>query len=78
MVFRINIIEEIIMVSKIPLGSTTPEEIKKKLKQVKHNCINLEMEESHHEKRYQAELMGNFDYQKPMSLAEQRKLKEDR
>lgn len=36
------------------------------------------MEESHHEKRYQNELMGIYDYQKPMSLAEQRKLKEDR
>jgi hypothetical protein len=36
------------------------------------------MEESHHEKRYQAELNGNFDYRKPMSLSEQRKLKEDR
>ena len=36
------------------------------------------MEQLHLEKRYQAQLMGNYDYQKPMSLAEQRKLKEDR
>lgn len=43
-VFRISIIDEIVMVSKIPLATTTPEEIKKKLKQVKHSCINSEME----------------------------------
>ena len=36
------------------------------------------MEELHLERKYQEELKGNFDYQKPMSLAERRKLKEDR
>jgi hypothetical protein len=32
----------------------------------------------HHEKRYQAELNGDFEYKKPMSLSEKRKLQEDR
>lgn len=77
-VFRISIIDEITVMTKIPLNSVTVDEIKKKIKQIKSNCINMEMEELHLERKYQEELRGNFDYQKPMSLAERRKLKEDR
>ena len=77
-IFRISLIDEIVVVSKIPLNGLSIQEVKKKLKQVKSSCINIEMEELHHDKRFKEEQRGNFDYQKPMSLAEQRKLKEDR
>ena len=36
------------------------------------------MEEHHMKNRFNEERRGNYDYQKPMSIAEQRKLKEDR
>ena len=36
------------------------------------------MEELHFEKKYKAELMGDYNYKKPQSLAEKRKLAEDR
>lgn len=68
-VFRISIIDEITVMTKIPLNSVTVDEIKKKIKQIKSNCINMEMEELHLERKYQEELKGNFDYQKPMSMA---------
>lgn len=78
LVFRVNVVDEIVLMTKIPLLTTSLDEVKKRLRQIKSNSINAEMEEMHYEKRYQEEMRGNFDYQKPMSLAEQKKLKEDR
>ena len=36
------------------------------------------MEELHLEKRFRAELNGDFSYQKPISIADKRKIAEDR
>lgn len=77
-ILRINAIEEVETISHIPLVGNTIKEVMDKLKLAKNNCISKDLDDGHLERRYQEELMGNYDYQKPMSIAEKRKVTQDR
>ena len=75
---RVNVFNEIEVLGKLKLSAMTPETMKKELKLMKNVCIQKEMDEVHLEKRYNQELMGNYNYVKPVSMSERRKIAEDR
>ena len=60
------------------MGRLPVKDIIQKLKIAKNACITKDFDETHMERRYGQELMGNFDYEKPMSIAERRKVAQDR
>ena len=77
-VLRVNVFNEIEVLGKLKLATMTADNIKKELKLMKNVCIQKEMDEVHLEKRYNQELMGNYNYVKPVSMSERRKIAEDR
>lgn len=58
--------------------NSSVKEILEKLKLAKNQCISKDLDDGHLDKRLHQELMGNYDYQKPMSIAERRKVAQDR
>jgi hypothetical protein len=76
-VCRVNNIDEVEIMHRIAI-SEPYESIKNKLKLVKSECIQLEMEESNIAKQFQEERRGNFTYKRPRTVKENLKLKEDR
>lgn len=76
-VSRVNNVDEIEVVARIRLGEGV-EELKKKLKLAKSECIQMEMEESHIVRQYNEERRGNFNYQRPRTIKENIKMREDR
>lgn len=75
---RIDITDEIKVMTKINLITTDLADIKKQIKQVKSQAIQKELDEMHLEKQYNEERRGNFDYQRPKSIKENIKAREDK
>jgi hypothetical protein len=74
---RVNFLDEIQVMGRIKVTDNT-EDMKKKVKLIKSECIQADMEESHYARQYNEERMGNYNYQRPKTIKENIKLKEDR
>lgn len=76
-VCRVNCVDEIEVLKRVPIAEPF-DEIKRKLKQVKSECIQQEMEDRGIVAQYEQERIGNFAYKRPRTVKENLKLKEDR
>lgn len=74
---RVNFLDEIQVMGRIRVSENT-EDMKKKVKLIKSECIQADMEESHYARQYSEERKGNYHYQRPRTIKENIKLKEDR
>ena len=77
MVLRVNYLDEIETMGRVRIDAGK-EAIKKELKKIKSECIQHELEDSLIHRQYQEELKGNFGYQRPKSIKENIKAREDR
>jgi len=73
----VNNVDTINVITRISLNEPQ-DEIKKKLKQAKSSCIQSELDESNISKQFNEELRGNFNYQRPRTIKESIKLREDK
>ena len=54
------------------------DDIKKKIKQAKSECIQNELDQSNIARQYVQELRGNFNYVRPKTIKENIKMREDK
>lgn len=75
---RVNHIDEMQVVERIKITEDI-EDIKKRLKLAKSESIQRDMEDAHIRKQFSEEMiLGNFDYQRPKTIKENLKMKEDK
>lgn len=65
------------MVTRIKIDENL-DDIRRQIKQAKSSCIQNELDESHILKQFHEELRGNFNYQRPKTIKESIKMREDK
>ena len=74
---RVNHLDDINIVRRISLDDNV-ENIRKKIKQSKSSCIQNQLDQSNIVRQFTEELRGNFNYQRPRTIKENIKMREDK